>query len=47
MDPPLLGGPPGGRRVAGVEGVAGGKLRGGGEASVDLGIPAMVVPSCV
>ena len=31
----------------GVEGVAGGELRGGGEASVDLGIPAMVVPSCV
>ena len=47
MDPPLLGGPSGGRRVTGVEGVAGGELRGGGEASVDLGIPAMVVPSCV
>ena len=31
----------------GVEGVTGGELRGGGEASVDLGIPAMVVPSCV
>ena len=30
MDPPLLGGPSGGRRVAEVEGVAGGELRGGG-----------------
>ena len=31
----------------GTEGVVGGELRGGGEASVDLGIPAMVVPERV
>ena len=30
MDPALLGGPSGGHRVAEVEGVAGGELRGGG-----------------
>ena len=30
-----------------MEGVAGGELRGGGEASVDLGVLAMVVPSRV
>mgnify|MGYP006266249565 CR=1 FL=1 len=30
-----------------MEGVAGGELCGGGKASVDLGIPAMVVPERV
>ena len=33
--------------VMGTEGVVGDELRGGGEASVDLGIPAMVVPERV
>ena len=31
----------------GMEGVVGDEFRGGGEASVDLGIPAMVVPERV
>ena len=30
-----------------MEGVAGGELRGGGKALVDLGIPTMVVPERV
>ncbi len=43
MDPPDRGGPPGGRWVVGVEGVAGGELRGGGGFGWFGGSRAMVV----